>query len=96
MTVEENSFTHNDGPGWIGTKGRNSVMGVMIIKSGKQDFSLIVFVIAVRILEEYNASTLGNIDAIMGDFKADWDMQVVREVGLFICYPVIVCIFEDN
>ena len=96
MTVEENSFAHNDGPGWIGTEGGYRVVGVMIIKSGKEDFSLIVLVITVRILKEYQASTLGNIDAIMGNFETDGNVQVVGKVGLFIRFPVVVGIFKND
>ena len=52
VTVEKNSFAHDDGAGRIGAEGGNRVMGVMIIEPREQNLTPIVSVVTVRILKK--------------------------------------------
>jgi hypothetical protein len=96
VTMQEYSFAHNNGTGRVRTERGNRMVGIMVIEPRKQNFTLIVLVISVRVLKENQTSALGNINPIVGDFETNGDVKVVSKVDLFVCLAIVIGVFEND
>ena len=71
-------------------------MGVVIIKSTEHNFFFIVAIISIGIFEQDEVCTLGYINTVVRNFETDGNVEVICEIGLFVCFPIVVSIFKND
>ena len=72
------------------------MVGVVVVKSTEDDLFRVVFIVAVGVFQQNEATALGNVDAFGCDFESDRDMEIAGEGRLFVGFAVVVRVFEDD
>ena len=58
VAVEEYALAHNEGSRWVGAKSGYGVVGVVVVETGKHDFSFVIAVITIRVAQSDEATAL--------------------------------------
>ena len=94
--VKEHPFGHVDCPTFICSKGRDGMVGVVVIKSTEENFFAVCLIVSIFIDEQHQVISLRNIHSFGGNLKSNRNVQIVGKRGLLVCFAVIIGVFKNN
>ena len=96
VAVKKDSFTHDKSTGWIGAKSGDGMVGIVVIKAGKHDLTLVITVVSIGVTQADEATALRNVDPVMRDLEPDRYVEVIGEINLLVSLSVVIGILEND
>ena len=69
---------------------------IMVVEATQKDLFFICFAVAICVGQQFQVGTLRNVHTFFGNFKAQRQMQAIRENTLLVGLAVVIGIFKND